>query len=386
MDFKQEIKLSNLIPKGFAPKKKQPRVDERHHLMPKELVGLKIDSATLSAAQIVNNGDKRLVKLARAPLASGIVSAGEVRNPEALAGALNEFFAKNSLPRRGVRLGLGNSRILVRVTEIPAIADPSQLDNAIRFRAFEMISASPDEAVIDYRVVGSATDSEGNPVTRVLLVATYRDSIDRYLAATDAASLDLAGIDLEAFALLRAAREPAPPGHELETSALVAISVERERTTLAISDGEICHFARVLEWGEANIEGAVSQGLRIPPAEAATAWREAFSPASEDTPAEPSEPSPLAHIVSQQLQTLSREIQKSLRFYQSEQASPLQVDQVFFAGSLADVPGVVEKLQGDLRFGLTVIDPFARLRLDPGTPRLEPASDLSVAIGLGIED
>jgi type IV pilus assembly protein PilM len=249
-----------------------------------------------------------------------------------------------------------------------------------------MISASPDEAVIDYRVVGSATDSEGNPVTRVLLVATYRDSIDRYLAATDAASLDLAGIDLEAFALLRAAREPAPPGHELETSALVAISVERERTTLAISDGEICHFARVLEWGEANIEGAVSQGLRIPPAEAATAWREAFSPASEDTPAEPSEPSPLAHIVSQQLQTLSREIQKSLRFYQSEQASPLQVDQVFFAGSLADVPGVVEKLQGDLRFGLTVIDPFARLRLDPGTPRLEPASDLSVAIGLGIED
>ena len=66
----------------------QPPV-ERRRVVPKEIVGLKIDSAELSAAHVVNEGDKRLAQgRAQRRSPSGIVSGGEVRDPAALGGAL----------------------------------------------------------------------------------------------------------------------------------------------------------------------------------------------------------------------------------------------------------------------------------------------------------
>ncbi len=74
-----------------------------------------------------------------------------------------------------------------------------------------MLSVPLDEAVIDYHVLSADTDEGGSTTRRILLVVAYRESIDRYLEATDAAKLELAGIDLEAFALLRAVAEPRAP-------------------------------------------------------------------------------------------------------------------------------------------------------------------------------
>jgi type IV pilus assembly protein PilM len=261
--------------------------------------------------------------------------------------------------------------------------DAQQLENVILHRAHEMISAPLDDAVIDYRVVGAGTDAEGKAIERILLVVAYRDSIEKYLAATDAAGLGVVGIDLEAFALLRATTSPRDkrdPG----AAALAAICVDRERTTLAISDGEVCHFTRVLEWGEANIDAAVARGLALAPAEAAEAWRTMSGTESTGTEVGYSQAA-LHEIVGRELQTLVRELQSTLRFYRS-QPNSLLVDMVLLSGALADVPGVTEELHGQLDVHLAVIDPFTRVSIGEGVLRPDRASDLSVAIGLGIED
>ena len=122
--------------------------------------------------------------------------------------ALKEFFAKNSLPKRGVRLGIANNRIGVRTFEISGIQDPKQLGNAIRFRAQEALPIPIDEAVLDYQVLGEGVDADGQPTQRILLVVAYRELIDRYVDACKKAGIVLAGIDLEAFALLRALQAP----------------------------------------------------------------------------------------------------------------------------------------------------------------------------------
>jgi type IV pilus assembly protein PilM len=383
MDLKKEIHLSDLIPSrgSRAPRAPKARPIDRRRVMPKEIVGLKIGSAELSAAQVVNEGSKRLVRVARAPLAGGIVSGGEVRDPAGLAGALSEFFAANSLPRRGVQLGLGSSRIGVRLIEIAEIEDEAQLENMIRFRAHEMISASLDEAMIDYHIVGSGVDADGGATRRILLVVAYRDSIDRYLAATDAAGLDVVGIDLEAFALLRATAAPTDLG--ASSSALVAVSIDHERTTLAISDGAICHFTRVIEWGHGNIDAAVARGLSLSGAEAAAIWR---GPAANgDTAEESPHATRAAELARHELQTLVRELQSSIRFYQS-QPNALPVEAVHLSGVLIDLPGVAEELRSRLDVGVTVIDPLARFGVVDTAEQLGRAGALTVALGLGIED
>src|SRR5262249_40259641 len=101
----------------------------------KSIVGLRIGSSQLPAAFIQNNGNPELEQLARSPIPRGIVSGGEVRDPEALTRELKKFFAQHKLPRRGVRLGIASNRIGVRVLEVPLVDDPKLFDNSVRFHA-----------------------------------------------------------------------------------------------------------------------------------------------------------------------------------------------------------------------------------------------------------
>ena len=176
-------------------------------------------------------------------------SAASSRDPEALAVALKTFFQRHKLPKRGVRLGIANNRIGVRTFEVVGIDDPKQLANAIRFRAQEVLPIPLEEAVLDYQVLSSSVNEEGQKVSRVLLVVAYRELVDRYVYACKKAGLQIVGIDLEAFALLRAIAEPHDPVPGSERGALVAVSVGHDRSTFAVSDGRICEFTRVLEWG-----------------------------------------------------------------------------------------------------------------------------------------
>ncbi len=89
----------------------------------KKLVGLKIGASQIAAAQVVNNGAPELVDAFREPLEPGLVVSGEIRDPEALGDALKRFFDLHKLPKRGVRLGVSNNRIGVRIFEIEGVAD-----------------------------------------------------------------------------------------------------------------------------------------------------------------------------------------------------------------------------------------------------------------------
>ena len=154
VDLKKELSFSDLIPKLPAKKPKPiSAAAMKRRPMPPELVGLKIEAAGVTAAHVVNDGSRRLVQLVRAPLAAGIVGSGEVRDPAGLATALNDFFSAHDLPRRGIRLGLANTRIGVRIIEVADVSDLTQLENAISFRAHEILSVPLDEAVLDYHVL-----------------------------------------------------------------------------------------------------------------------------------------------------------------------------------------------------------------------------------------
>ena len=269
VDLKKEIKLSDLVPRRkpkVAVAKLPSSGSARRRPTKRELVGLKVGASQIAAARVMNNGSANLLQLARGPLDRGVIVAGEVRDVPALAGALDSFFEENKLPRRGVRLGLATNRIGVRAFDVDGIADERQLANAIRFRAHEAVSIPIDEAVLDYHVVNQTLDDSGGVSRRILLAAAYRESIDRYIEAAKAANIELYGIDLEAFALLRAAGTS--PATEEPARAVVVVSLGHDRSTLAISDGTVCEFTRVLEWGGGKLETAIALDLGVTPEEA----------------------------------------------------------------------------------------------------------------------
>ena len=112
-----------------------------------------------------------------------------------------------------------------------------------------MLPIPLDEAVLDWQVLREETDEDGTTTRRVLLVVAYRELVDRYVAACRKAGIELDGIDLEAFAMLRSLTVPAPTS--APPGAQVVVSVGHDRATFAVSDGRVCEFTRVLDWGGA---------------------------------------------------------------------------------------------------------------------------------------
>lgn len=345
----------------------------------KQVVGLSIGASELAAAVVVNNGRPKLVKAARHTLPPDVVAAGEVRDSEALANEIAAFFSAADLPRKNVRLGIGSSRTGVRVFERPTVDDPRQLANAIRFRAYETLPIPIEEAMLDYHIVEDTTAQD-----RVLLAVAYRDLVDRFSATCAAAKIELAGIDIEAFALLRAVGgDPLSPGERAE-AARVAVSIGHDRTTVAVSDGRVCEFTRVLDWGGARVTAAIERALEIDTAEAEKIKRKLdISNASEEPGDERT--TKALEAARREVNSLARELASSLHFYQ-DQPDSLGFAEIIITGGGAHLQGLAAQLEELIGIHVRVADPFARVGSGHGISSGGQDGSLAVAIGLGIED
>jgi type IV pilus assembly protein PilM len=360
-----------------APKQRKttaPLSGGRH----KQIVGLSIGASELAAAVVVNNGSPKLVKAARHALPRDVVAGGEVRDSEALANEIAAFFSAADLPRKNIRLGIGSSRTGVRVFERPSVDDPRQLANAIRFRAYETLPIPIEEAMLDYQVVEDTTAPD-----RVMLAVAYRDLVDRFTATCAAAKIELAGIDIEAFALLRAVGgEPLSAGQRAE-AARVAVSIGHDRTTVAVSDGRVCEFTRVLDWGGARVTSAIERALEIDTDEAERIKRSL----DISTPEEPVDErtTRAADAARREVSSLARELASSLHFYQ-DQPDSLGFAEIIITGGGAHLQGLAAQLEELIGITVRVADPFARVGSGHGISSGGQDGSLAVAIGLGIED
>ena len=351
----------------------------------KRLVGLKVGASQLAAARVVNNGAAELVQVARQSLDNGVVVGGEVRDPEALSLALKQFFAKNKLPKKNVRLGIASNRIGVRIFDLVGIDDEKQLENAIRFRAQETLPIPLDEAVLDYHLLGETTDEEGATVQRVLLVVAYRELVERYVSACKKAGIALSGVDLEAFALLRSLA--APRGEDSTgDSALVAVAIGHDRSTFAVSDGRICEFTRVIEWGGSTLSVAIARAVDLAPSEVEQLKRlvSLESPAVPDGVA-PEQYGLAVEAVRRQVQAFARELVSSLQFYQHQPGS-LGIGEIVITGGTAGLAGLAAELQGLIGVRVRVGDPLSRLKVAKKLALDDGIGSYAIAIGLGIED
>ena len=347
------------------------------------VVGLRIGSSQLAAALVYNNGSAELRQLARSPLERGIVASGEVKDSDALANALKRFFASHKLPRRGVRLGVATNRIGVRVLEVPVNDDPRLFANAVRFRAQEVVPIPLADAVLDHVVIGR-TDDGGSE--RVLLVFAHRELVDGYLAACNKAGLKLAGIDFDAFALLRALSDrPDPEAEEPpKPAALVAVAIGHERTIFAVSEGSVCDFARVLEWGGSALDAALARALDVP-LDLAEQVKQTLSLSGEaDGGLSGVQLEASRMALRQELQLLARELVSSLQFYQSRPDS-LDIGEVLLTGGGAQLGGLDEELARQLGVPVRRGDPLRHITFAAGVRPPQSMDSLAIAVGLGIE-
>ncbi|MDQ3671149.1 MAG: type IV pilus assembly protein PilM [Actinomycetota bacterium] len=350
----------------------------------KKVIGLKIGASQIAAARVVNNGAAELVEAVREPLEPGVVVSGEIRDPNALSSALSRFFELHKLPKKGVRLGIANNRIGVRVFEIEGVGDARQLENAVRFRAEEVLPIPLDEAVLDWVVLEEGTREDGPSFSRILLVVAYREVVDKYLQACRGAGLEVVGIDLEAFALIRSLAAPTDP--LTGGGALVAIAVGHDRTTIAVSSGKHCEFTRVLDWGGWSLNIAIARELDKAPSEVESIKRQlSFAEEIAVEGLTPEQNAKAHEGIQRALAAFARELISSLHFYQA-QPGALGIGEIVLTGGTAQMTGFGDAVGRLIGAPVRIGDPFRRVKVGRNIPDATQAGSLAIAIGLGIED
>jgi type IV pilus assembly protein PilM len=229
----------------------------------KTVVGLDIEPGYVVAVES-RPGRIAVERAAAMAIAADVVRDGEVLDVATLAGGLRALFTENRLPRR-VRLGLANQRIVMRTIDLPPLKDPKQLASAVRFQAQDHIPMPLDQAVLEYQSLGIVQTPEGER-SRVVLVAARRDMVERLLQATTQAGLRAEGVDLSAFAMIRALYRPGVD----DASGALYLNVGG-MTNLAIALGTTCVFTRVVAAGSESMatELAERRGLTL---EHSRAW------------------------------------------------------------------------------------------------------------------
>ena len=229
--------------------------------MAKTRIGIDVGSTAVRVAEVAAGDVPVVVRAAQVPLAPGVVEAGEVRQPEAVAEALREVWSKAGVKTKQVYLGVGNQRVIVREVALPWLPE-KELRSTLAFQVQEFIPMSTDEAVLDFDPLGEL-DQGGRRMQRILLVAAHKGMINALVDAALAAKLDPVGIDLTPFAVIRAVGT-GDEGLDLDTTGDEAIiDIGAQVTSICVHDRGTTRFVRMLPSGGRDITLAVASGLGI---------------------------------------------------------------------------------------------------------------------------
>jgi type IV pilus assembly protein PilM len=341
------------------------------------IVGLEIEPSAVHAASVTVNGRVSLKTAAVVPLETGIVRDGEVNDVDALADALRLLYRENKGLDKKVRVGIANQKIVVRVLELPPLEDRKELEAAVRFQAQDQIPMPLDNAVLDFQPL-DIVETENGPRQRVLIVAARRDMVERVLAACKAAGLKPEGVDLSAFAMIRALyREDV--GETVEPVLYLSVG---GLTNLAVAEGTTCLFTRVVGGGlEAiAVELAERKALTL---EHARGWLRHVGLVTPLIEIESDDQDEIAEeartVLLDGVRRIGGEVRNSLDFHHAQEGMSLRVQRAVLTGAAATVPGFDDALAAEL--GLPVVSGVVDGTPDDLDPHL-----LTIAAGLAVEE
>jgi type IV pilus assembly protein PilM len=309
------------------------------------IVGLDLDPGHIAAAEVTVNGSLSLKRGAVSPLRPGILRDGEVADVPALADALRAFFAENGLSTH-VRLGIANQRIVVRTLDLPPLDSDKALAAAVKVQAPDHIPMPMDEAVIDWQSLGVVMSPDGQPRTRVVVVAVRREMVDRLVSASREAGLTLEGIDLSAFGMVRALAG----GHKPD-GAMLYISVAG-LTNVAVANASGCLFTRAAAGGLDAMAHSLSE-RRALTVEHSHQWMRhvGLHAPLEGIDGDAELVAAVRAVLEEGVHQLADTVRNSLNFYRMQESAE-RVEQGMVTGGAVAIPGFVEALSELLRLEL----------------------------------
>jgi type IV pilus assembly protein PilM len=277
-------------------------------------------------------------------------------------------------------IGVSGQGVTVRFIQMPRMTE-RELRDAVEVQADQLLPFDRSSVIIDSQILES-TQGEDEEMMRVLLVAVRHDEVDKRLELVRRAGIEVAAVDVDAFAALACFSSADDAADEN----LALINTGSKMTSINIVRGGNSHFHREFSIGGSHLTKAIEDRFGVGYA-LAEALKVQHGILSEEEAAELGEEDrnpEVGEAMLPILQDMAREIRRSFSYYE-HQMYDRSVDRVVLTGGSAMLRGLKLYLSKELETQVDIGDPTARVLTGESISSEKIAaygSGYTVAIGL----
>lgn len=219
-------------------------------------IGLDIGASAVKLVELLGGKEIRVNCLGMIPLASGLVSAGEVKEPGEVGEAIRNLIQQHNIQSKRVVIAVAGQATVVRLLKV-TLQNKKDLADIVMKEAEKSLPYALDELYMDYQVIKEdLTQKEAE----VVLVCARKPIIDSQLEAVRNAGLEPVAVDIQPLALVRVA------GFENgETFGNIGmLDIGEETSDLIIIKDGIPLFTRVIPLAGNRITQLIAESIGIP--------------------------------------------------------------------------------------------------------------------------
>lgn len=316
------------------------------------LVGVDITSATVKLIELeVSGAEPRIASYAVRPLHEGAVVERRIRDLDEVANTLTRAVEHARPHSRRAVAAVPASAAITKTLTYPASLSDDEIEARIQLESERHIPFPLNEVAFDFQRLGLNTRYPDQQ--DILLVACRLQDVDRLADVLRRAGLEPAAVDVETFAMERAASEllmdQAKSRPADECIALVDIGANMNAFHVLI-DGRIA-YTRDNVLGGRHLTEEIRKRYGLNLEEAGLAKKRGGLP-------DDYEPEVLMPYIDMLIQQVGR----SLQLYYTS-GKPRDIQRLVLAGGSSVIPGLRERLAAQSGLEVVMANPFRRMRV-----------------------
>lgn len=340
----------------------------------KPMLGVDISSSAVKLIELSKAGSDFKVEAYRVlPLPANTIVDKNIADLDALSENIASVVKRSGSKLTDIVAAVSSSSVITKEIELPAGLTELQMEMQIEVEADQYIPYPMEEVAFDFDVLGEVED---NPdLVRVLLAACRQENVEHRRQALEMAGFNPKVIDVESFAVERAYK--LIEGQLDEVSNQVVAIADIGATVFSFTvlvDGKIIYNREQL-FGGKQLTEEIQRRYGLSWEEAGEAKRKGGLP--EDYATE---------VLAPFKESLVQHITRSLQFFYSSSHFNY-VDQLFLAGGVSALEGLVDEVEQVIGLPTAVANPFANMQLHKSINPTALANDapaMLLAVGLAM--
>lgn len=315
------------------------------------ILGIDISSFAVKILEISDHGSGLCVEgYGSEILPKNAVEGNVIKDVDAVANCIKKVVKKAKLTSKLVAVAVPDSAVISKVVQLNEGLSDSEMEELIVIEADKFIPYPIDEISIDFEIQGPSNKNDDS--LDILIVASRAENVSSRVEAISSAGLEVKVVDVESFAVERAAQLMATDLPSSGVNKIVPIiDIGANYTHLFVLNNMKLVFSREEKFGGIQLIESIAEHYKMSPEEALIARNENKLPPDYES-----------EILEPFKEMVLLQIKRTLQFFYST-SQHSEVDHILLAGGVARQLGLSELIQQQLNVPTTVANPFTSMSI-----------------------